>query len=1397
MSRDQLDNFLPIVNGALTLTANSLPGTPLRELLDLYNGGQPLTISHATKKRTQDGVTVSGTAPFMNVPSLDVVANFTLDAKGTPTATLRFTLIEAQPGPNPWHFSHSFQQLPAFNKDIAITQPTFLDTLALAQAAFVLTTLQDGQDSVTNAPLSFGLNFVGRLKPTGLTGLFDSLLGGKQTVTLYGKIIIAPPGQITPPLPVSQSPWEASWLVPGIHLQADIGIDLSLAKSKLRFHDTTLRIYSSLSADWLHDNGTYVPMIAVVGRLDVASANISVNLSAKLQPNVRVMTLAGTFQGVSLENLGKLTDLSGGSDLLALLPDELKQGGHALGSLSLEAVGISFIDSLSPSNVYITVGMPDVHLTMLPGFTVESVAANFAIGQPFSGSPSFYTTLEGTIQLAGAPLDLSLELPDLIGRATLKAGVVLPLSDLFKELSLPAPADLSIETMDLIVVAGQGYSFNANLADNPPWELDLGRTPMIVKDVQLAVSHNDAGNTQGAFGGTVQFSDDLSLAMNYNLPGDFIIRADLPEVKLSELISRLNETGLDLVPGFDITLAQSYVLITKQGNDLTFSAATDVENFGLLAFTAERQGQWGFAVGMDVGGAGLSAIPGLEALAAFESFIGLEKIMLVVSSLDAAGFTFPDMANFNAPALGNRSLSLPAQASGLVRGMNIYAALSTSKGEGFRALAKFLNIELDGSVGITLAISLPDPQTNSKLFISVNEVIQPGTTLKGELGLLMQGTDVAVFLTADVKTQVQGQPMEFDVTALVLPNGVLISGSMKGTISFGPVQLSNLALIIGIDLEGIPSLGIAATLDIVNFDSSVALFFDSADPAKSMVSGAVSDLSLLEVAKSFAGQNSIPGGLDAVLGMFALKGLNAFDMPATVAAALDSRDLGAISSAFQQYGKVAIPATSDGIMLVVNTKGSVWHLTDMTTMLHYSLTRQGDTINVALEAQFYCAPQSTFIGAIQFPEGFHVVAEIDYLLLQAQIKILINPSQGIAADIDISPILIFSQSFFALTGANGQGGPRLSLSTYEQPTLTDEQLRAPHFMLSGDLRVLGIDLSDAYVSINEHGLEFQLGEQVSPLMRVDLHGKFDSLTNLDAGGSIVVGINRGLDLGPLGHISVDVNVNGSVDIGYQGGSAHASFQGGFVFQGIDCNIPQISLDVSGPALQNIAETLWSEISDIISKLLLDADRWLSWLKDNLISGVGQTAEEVGKVLSDVYRLSSDEIAQKTTQILSYGVEQTAQALKGAGVAAEAAVGALQNAGYQTAEIASAIPNVFTGAHVDTSFGHIDTPAGPHVDTPGAPHVDTPGAPHVDTPGAPHVDLAGQHSDFSTHTDHGTFMGHWDTSIGHSDMQVTPHVDTQAYPHIDTSAYPHVDTAAYPHVDMQTPPHGDTGTHIDT
>ena len=1437
MDFQELDQVLSLVNGKLTLAATSLPGAPLQALLSAYNGDQPLIIENAQKQTAADSVTVTGAASFMNVPSLPVTSVFHLDVTGTPVATLRFTLIGPTPGPNSWRFSTSFPNLPFFmdyGKSLTKPQLNLLDELQLSNAAFVLTT-QAGRDDAAGIPLSVGLNFVGTLKPTGLTGLFDTLLQGDKQVTLYGTITMPVATEVTPPLPYLTYPWQTQWPLPGIQLQAALGTEFSI--SALKVHDTELRIYSPISSDWLAANRSYQPTTAMTGTLDVPSAAISVDVTAEITRNYPYVLIAGMFEGLDLDNLIKLADLANGSDLFDGLPDDIKKLINNLGGLTLEGAAVGLTNSLSASAIdytYLIVGMPKLQWMVFPGFTIDSIFTDFIIDSPFSGQDRSVSVLVGgQMDVAGVPFSVSTEMPSFSVRAALVEGATLPLSDFFKQFlpELPAPPDLIIEEMQLIVVPGQEYSFTARMADDPGWTLDLGPTPLTISNVEISLSKQAAGSPQGTFDGTIELDQDLLLVMRYDLPGNFIIRADLPEIKLLQLISRLSEIGLTLPQGFDIDLKQSYVLIEKQDGGLTFSAATDVEGLGLLAFTAQKQGQWGFAVGVDLKG-GLSALPGLGVLAAFESFVGLDTLLLVLSSLDQPGFQFPDMAHFNAPALGNQNIKLPAQANGLVRGVNFYAALNTTRSDGFRALARYLGVDLNGSVGITIAVSLPDPATNSKLFLSVNEEIQKGTTLSGELGGLLQGGDVGAFLAAIVKTQVQGQPIEFDVTAVVLENGVLISGTVQGTIHFdpAPVQLSNLALVIGLDFEGVPSLGIAATLDVVTFDSSVALFFDSNDPDKSLVAGAISNLTLLDVASTLAGQKSLPAGLDTVLGRVGLKDLSAFSMPATVGTALDGRDLGAISTAFQQYGKVAIPSTSDRILLVINEKGSAWHLTDMTTMYHYSLSRQGETISVDLQPQLYCVPGplSTFIGSIQYQPGFDVIGEIDYLLLQAQVKVLISPNQGIAADVDVAPIVIVSQDFFAVTGAGGKGGPRLSLATYSQPNLTDVQLRGPHFLVSGNLRLLGVDMFGVYVSITEHGLDFKVAEQVNPLLHVDLHGNFDSLTNLDVGGGIIVGIDRTLDLGPLGHLAVNVDVNGSLEAGYKAGGAYATFQGGFQYQGIQGNIPKISLDVTGPALQQIGDTLWSQVSDILTKLLKNADQWLTWLHNGIIQGAGQTAEEVGKVLSNVYQLSQDVIATKTHQILGYGSQGVAEALKGAGATANDAARILKDMGYQTAEITTVIRNVFT--HVNVNLGHIDTPGGPHVDA-ATKHVDVPRThidttqhtdvprthidtiQHTDVPRT-HVDTT-QHADIpGTHTDFGTVFGHADQNITphgdsnpHVDQTTTPHGDTNPHvdqtttphgdtnPHVDQTTTPHGDTTT-PHVDSQTPPHVDTSTHID-
>ncbi|GLV54049.1 hypothetical protein KDH_08980 [Dictyobacter sp. S3.2.2.5] len=1412
MDIQTLDQALSIVDGKLTLTADTIPGLSLQPFLSAYNADVTLIISNALKQTTSDTVTITGSSAFMRVATpLEVRAVFRIDASGTPVAELRFNLIGDIPGPNAWHFSTSFPDLPLFldySKSLTQPQRNLLDELQLSNASFVFTT-QSGMDEVSAAPLMPGLNFIGTLKPQGLLGLFDTLLGGDQKVTLYGLITVPTPNQITPVLPIQTYPWQTQWSVPGILLQAGLGIDLTI--SKLKLEKTSLIIYTPLTNAWLMANESYQPVTAVRGSLEIPSAALAADVVAELTRGYAYVPIVAYFQGADLSNLTQLVDLANGNDLFDLLPDEIKNLLNQSGGLSLERAAIGLSDSVAAEAVdyvSVTVGMPKLQWTIFSGLTVESIAASFIINSPFvSGGRTASVIVEGNVDVAGTQLDIATQLPDFTVWAELQDGDTLPLADFFKQYvpELPAPPGLAVSELQLVVTPGVEYSFTARIDDDPPWTLDLGPTALSIADVRLALTKQESSSAQGTFNGVLVLGQDLvELTTSYTLPGGFFIRADLPDFKLSSLIALFNEMELSLPAAFDLDLKQSYVLIEQQAGGLTFSVATDLPDLGLLAFTVQKQGQWGFALGVDLATGNIARLPGLEILAAFESFVGLDTLLLVVTSLGGqTGFQFPDTAHFNQPSLGTKNITLPPQANGLVRGLNIYAQLSTTNSAGFKALASYLGIRLDGTVGITIAVSLPDPTTNSKLFLSVDEEIQKGTTLVGELGGLLQGSDVGAFLTAIVKTQVQGQPLEFDVTAVVLEDGVLISGTVLGTIQFDTIQLSNLALIIGLDFEGIPSLGIAATLDIRDFDSSLALFFDSTDPAKSLVAGAISNVTLLNIARTLAGQQNIPSGLETVLNLVGLKELAAFQMPASVGTSLDNRDLGTISHAFKQYGSVTIPATSDRVLLVINEKGSSWHLTALSTMQHYSLMLLGSNIAVALQPQLYVVPETTFIGSIQYPQGFNVVAEIDFLLIQAQIKIEISANQGIVADVKLAPIVLLSKDFFSISGASDQGGPQFSLATYSQPNLTDPRLRDPHFLITGILRVLGTDIASIYLLINEHGLTFDVSEQVNPLLHVELHGTIDSTPDLDAGGSVVVGIRRSLDLGQLGNIQVNVDVNGSLTVSYKAGMASATLQGGFAFQGIQGTIPTLTLDANSTVLQNIGDTIWSQVSDIISKSLKNPDQWLTWVHTGVIQGAGQEAGQVGQILSSVYQLSADEIAAKTQQILGYGIQSITEALKGAGSTANDAVNALRRLGFQSADIGRAIQEVFTNTHADVNTGHIDTPAGPHIDT-ASTHLDIPLV-HVDTTN--HIDVPRSHIDSTSHADFPGTHTDFNTAFGHADQNITPHGDSNPHadqtttphgdsnPHADQVTTPHSDTSTQ-HVDSTTPPHGDTSSHID-
>jgi hypothetical protein len=810
--------------------------------------------------------------------------------------------------------------------------------------------------------------------------------------------------------------------------------------------------------------------------------------------------------------------------------------------------------------------------------------------------------------------------------------------------------------------------------------------------------------------GTADFmgTSQAKLTATVTKSGDITLNVELTNLQVSRLLRAA--TGLALPRGFDVVLPTSWIVVRRSGGSLSLQAAASSPGLGEFVFTASHAADWQVAAGFQLDVANLAALPGLSGspLAALDRFVGLSDLMMVLSSHDDADFDFPDLGSFQVPALGTGKVVLPGQSGGkLVKGLNIYAGLSTTTGGGFRSLAKFLHLRLDGSLGLTIAVSLPDPADDTKLFLSVTEQIKAGITLTGELGFLMRGGAPAAFLTGTVVAPIQDQPTQFDATAVVLANGVMVSGSMQNPapvafhIDSVRFALADLGLVVGIDDEGIPSLGFCATLDIDQVSGSLALFVDSATPQNSMFAAAISGLSMLDVVEKLARQTTLSPALRDVFDQFALKPLASFALPGTFAQALDQRDIAAIVKAFGA-NHVALQPGSDQILLDINTPGKLWYLTDTTTMTHYVLRAAGNGVAVSLEPQLYVAPQATSIGAITFPKGFKVTGELDLLLLHARVDIEITGVTGIYAGVFIDPITILGRNFVTFTGTGPDGGPFLSLATYARPQDPDPNFRQPHFAISGVVRLLGHDFAGIYISFSKVGLVFQLQAHVTPVIYVNLAGTLQNPQHFRIGGAIQIGVNNQIDLGPLGSVHVNVEAFGALNVGMNNGVASATFQAGLVFQGWSLQTPLLQLDVNVGALPQLAATLLAQLEQmLIGGLRADVQRFLAWARAGVLAGM-QDIGRMTHVLKTDYHLSADAAARELRKAgtdvrviagalkheFGSSAEDVAKILKNdLGQPQDAIKDALKGAGYAAKDIDKGLGSAFNWAKSHLNPSH--------------------------------------------------------------------------------------------------------------
>ncbi|HLA64525.1 MAG TPA: hypothetical protein VK610_08850, partial [Rhodothermales bacterium] len=787
------------------------------------------------------------------------------------------------------------------------------------------------------------------------------------------------------------------------------------------------------------------------------------------------------------------------------------------------------------------------------------------------------------------------------------------------------------------------FAVSAAMASEPAWTLDLGPTGLTVSDVRVVATRpprSAAGQAAaGSFSGLVALGDELELGVAYQTPGSFVMRADLPDVRLMELVRALTSLPLALPGDFDLAFTDSSVLIQDAGQGLVFQLATTMDDLGTVAVEVRRAsggGGWGFAAGVDLASPRLSALPGLGVLAPFEDFFRMDELLLVVASFDDPAFQFPAFAAFNTPALPPAgSLRLPAQ-GGVIAGLNAYARWTLDTSQPQQALLRTL-LGLDPSLGIALQVGA-NPATDSRLYVSYSTTLQ-GHPFACTFGGQIKDGQVGLFLTGRLQAAIQDQPLTFDVTLLFVAAGAFISGSVLGSVTFEGLTLSNLALVVGINWEGIPSLGVAATLAVDRFSSSVAVFFDSTNPSRSLLAGSVTDLTLQDVVDVFAGP-AVPSEVDDVLARIKLVGTNAFTVGPEIGDALDDLQLGAVAAAFAAHG-VTIPATASQVLVVAGEAGR-WFLTDLATMHHYMLVRESDGIHVTLDPQLYVAPAPTTIGALRLPQGFFVNGALDVFGFHATATVDVAPSRGIAVDGAMDRLVVGTEALFSITSMDGATGPAVSIATFNRPELPDPDLRRPHVLIDGNLRMLGLRRG-VRVSVGAGGFSFEIAGPLVPGITYDLRGHVGGPTDLSVGGTLTVGvIGLGtLDLGLLGSVSPSAGVEGALDLGVSGGAARAQVTGTFAFADTTLTLAPVSLAVDGDALLDaLPDAVRDAVVAALKAFLTDAAQWARLVRDGVIIAVSG----IGSAMKGVYGLTATGAAQAFQQA-GYTADQVGDLLQ--------------------------------------------------------------------------------------------------------------------------------------------------------
>lgn len=1177
--------------------------------------------------------------------------------------------------PTGWSFSAAFPQLQAtIYDDIGFSSNTF--------PKYVFTSADFTDSTLENGTFVTGMNFYGDIAPKSTSQTFGYLMN------VLGKFV-----NTTAVGPISIFYGTPAVIEGGIPTFAfTLGFQNTLSEY-FPILDNHVEIQLVCN---LFDVNTQVGLL--LGTTFDFGNNKSLNLYTILNTGqFGVLTFTGIFENVPLpsptEFVHDFEKLIGANDLYSSLPDQYQSSSD----LYLKAISLGIgLGNVQPVFVSLQIGMPAND----PGWNLEDVATisqvNFFanVQNPFDNQTrALFMSLGGELTLetssnpvkmvANAAALFSANQPSMYRvQAGLAPGsaLTLPVGSLVQKY-LPTAVNLPDITLSqlgfnfIFQTSKNHYGIYAALDKDHPLQFQFGGATVF--EVLYASFHIENDSNNGSPGGGLvgaikifSFETDFS----YQAPGDFKITAQIPsfDINITDLANGLLGTTWD-APSWlpTITFPQTNLFILRQGSGASAAytfAMIAKPSFGAVIFQVLKPstGNWVFALGLELDQPKIAAFDSLSMLNGMDAMFKVNQLIFVVASDTMPnGFQFPPTAQF-AGATGN-NIQIPTWAGQVKGGFYFYGSMTLNvQGTPNLALVQKM-FDLDTALNFQLFVFIGlNPAQNALVQAGFQGTINKKTTISGYIGARMEDEEPQFYLQGVISTNIQTdggsttlvsckQPdptncLTAGVVFELTPNAAFLSVSMIGKITFGPITLADVVIVVGIDFEGIPSLGFAAQIDLsvynTTYDSSIAFFFDSSDPDKSMFAGSISDVTLGQIFDTIVGVvtggDQPPQWMTDLLSHIGVSGTGTFYLPSSAAAVLNARDFAGISTAFNQATRsTQYNFTRTTTLLIVGesdlNKSGVWYLTDFpasNVITHYEVITQNDgRIAVSLEPQFYyCMPPgggSVVLGpptaGLTFNAGVFLAGQLDFFMLHIEAQLNVVPNKGFAIDVEVVDPVIIIPNYLQMTGnEDTTRGPDFSVSTYTvqriDPNTGKPVPVPPHFYLDGKIDLLGLEVATT-INISAKGLLLDVTLSTgTPSLGADLsvNTSLSSATgfSFEIAGDVHIN-NPHFELfnTDLGTLNLVVDISTSLSFGANANDIYLRLSDTtFNIEGTTFTIPGIDLDVQTQKLSDLPGIIYDEVKNLIWDFLKDAAHWLEWVGKQIITGF----KDIEQVLEDVF-----------------------------------------------------------------------------------------------------------------------------------------------------------------------------------